>query len=172
MIEPIQNKVILKPLTEDDFEIAASLAVTIWRSHYVRIIGLDQINYMLAERNTGENFQTYLNSKQRWFYLLWVESKPVGYCSFSLTNTPGEMKLEQLYLAEEFRGRKLGSLMLRYVESGARKKNASTLTLQVNKLNVDSISIYKKSGFTVKEESKFDIGNGYFMDDYVMVKEL
>jgi ribosomal protein S18 acetylase RimI-like enzyme len=44
--------------------------------------------------------------------------------------------------------------------------------LQVNKRNVDAIAFYRKAGFTVREESIFDIGNGFVMDDYVMEKVL
>ena len=82
------------------------------------------------------------------------------------------MKLEQIYLLEEFRGKGLGRFMLRHVEVEARMKNIRLLMLQVNKRNADSIAIYRKVGFQVSEEAIFDIGNGYFMDDYVMEKRI
>ena len=44
--------------------------------------------------------------------------------------------------------------------------------LTVNKGNTDSIAVYLKSGFVVREEAVFDIGSGYVMDDYVMEKRL
>jgi ribosomal protein S18 acetylase RimI-like enzyme len=82
------------------------------------------------------------------------------------------MKLEQIYLLEEYRGKGLGGLMLRHVEAEALKKNVRFLMLQVNKHNKDSIAIYRKAGFQVREGAIFDIGNGYFMDDYVMEKTI
>jgi ribosomal protein S18 acetylase RimI-like enzyme len=80
------------------------------------------------------------------------------------------MKLEQLYLLESFRGKGLGRLMIRRVDTVARVKNLQSIILQVNKQNADSISIYRKAEFQVRESAIFDIGNGYFMDDYIMQK--
>ncbi len=160
----------LVPVTEADFETVASLAATIWHSHYTKIIGMAQVNYMLARRYTPENLRNYVNSTKQWFELLRVDSKPVGYCSYSLTKNPGEMKLEQLYLLEAFRKKGLGGIMLRHIEAEARKRNIRILVLQVNKRNEDSIAIYRRAGFRVRMEAVFDIGNGYIMDDYVMEK--
>jgi predicted lactoylglutathione lyase len=49
----------------------------------------------------------------------------------------------------------------------AKKKEQNTISLQVNRFN-KAKDFYTKIGFTIKEEKDFDIGNGYFMNDYVM----
>ena len=49
--------------------------------------------------------------------------------------------------------------MLRYVERKTRALGWSRLSLAVNKGNTDSISMYRKSGFVLREEAVFDIGN-------------
>jgi ribosomal protein S18 acetylase RimI-like enzyme len=162
----------LEAITEADFKTVANLADTIWRSHYSAIISMAQIDYMLAERFLPENLRSYLNSAGRWFEILWSGENPIGYCSYSLTSNPVEMKLEQLYLLGEFRGKGLGGSMLRHVENEARKMNVRLLMLQVNKHNEDSIAIYRNAGFQVRAEAIFDIGNGYVMDDYVMEKTI
>lgn len=162
----------LDAMTAADFEILARLAGVIWRAHYTKIIGSAQIDYMLAERYTPEKLRLYLNADDRWLMLLRIDSRAVGYCSYALTENPGEMKLEQLYLLPELQGKGLGRLMLRHVEEQARVLGRSTLVLQTNKRNVDAIAFYRKAGFTVREEAVFDIGNGFVMDDYVMEKVL
>ena len=162
----------LDAMTEADFETVARLGETIWRSHYPKMITMVQIDYMLAGRYTPDKLRRYLGADDRWLELLWLAGKPVGYCSYARTSTPGEMKLEQLYLLQECQGKGLGGLMLRHVEAQARRYGLSALMLQVNKRNADSIAIYRKAGFTVREEATFDIGNGFVMDDYVMEKTL
>ena len=67
---------------------------------------------------------------------------------------------------------KLGGAMLRHVEAKTRELGRTRLYLTVNKGNAGSIAVYLKSGFVVREEAVFDIGNGYLMDDYVMEKRL
>jgi ribosomal protein S18 acetylase RimI-like enzyme len=162
----------IEPIAEADFETLARLGETIWRAHYSRIIGLAQIDYMLAGRYAPDKLRAYLGADDRWLEILRLDGRPVGYCSHALSATPGEMKLEQLYLLEECRGKGLGSLMLRHVEARARQRGCRVLMLTVNKQNADSIAVYRKSGFTVREEAVFDIGNGFVMDDYVMEKQL
>ena len=70
-----------------------------------------------------------------------------------------EIKLEQLYSLAEYKDRGLGGRMLRYVERKTRALGWSRLYLAVNKGNTDSISMYRKSGFVLREEAVFDIGN-------------
>lgn len=162
----------LEAITQADFETVAKLGKTIWRSHYENMISEPQIDYMLTERYTPDKLQKYLSSDVCWMEILKLSGNPVGYCSYSRTSTPGKMKLEQLYLLQEFQGKGLGGLMLRHIESQSLKHGLSVLMLQVNKRNVNAIAFYRKVGFTMREEAIFDIGNGFVMDDYVMEKTL
>ena len=171
----------LDALTAADFETLARLAETIWRAHYTGIIGSAQVDYMLDGRYTPEKLRLYLGADDRWLMLLRIDSstgsRAVGYCSYALTDAhgemkPGEMKLEQLYLLPEYYGQGLGRLMMCHVEQQARARGCGTLMLQTNKRNEIAIAFYRKTGFTVREEAVFDIGNGFVMDDYVMEKAL
>ncbi len=162
----------LDPLTEQDFDAVARLADTIWRGHYGTMISMAQIDYMLDGRYTADNLRRYIGSDARWMRVLRVDGVPAGYCSWSLGEAPDEVKLEQLYLLAAHKGKGLGGLMMRTVEDACRAHGRRVLYLTVNKGNVDAIAIYRKSGFEVREEAVFDIGNGYVMDDYVMTKRI
>lgn len=161
----------LEPLSEEDFATVAALGGEIWREHYTKLIGAEQVEYMLGERYSPERLRPYLGANDRWFRLLWTDAGAVGYCSYALT-TPTEMKLEQLYLKSSARGTGAGGLMLRHVESEARARGRKTLMLTVNRDNQGAIAVYRKFGFTVREEVVIDIGGGFVMDDFVMVKPL
>jgi ribosomal protein S18 acetylase RimI-like enzyme len=50
-----------------------------------------------------------------------------------------------------------------------KTQGATTLQLNVNRNNPAKI-FYEKLGFAVLNEEDIDIGNGYFMNDYVMQK--
>lgn len=162
----------LDPLTGQDFDAVARLADTIWRGHYGTMISMAQIDYMLDGRYTAENLRRYIDSDVRWMRVLRVDGDPAGYCSWSLGERDDEVKLEQLYLLPAHKGKGLGGLMMRTVEDACRAHGRRVLYLTVNKGNLDSIAIYRRSGFEVREEAVFDIGNGYVMDDYVMAKRI
>jgi ribosomal protein S18 acetylase RimI-like enzyme len=48
---------------------------------------------------------------------------------------------------------------------------AESLELQVN-VNNKAKGFYERLGFVEREKIDLDIGNGYFMNDYVMEKKL
>ena len=51
------------------------------------------------------------------------------------------------------------------------KNNLKSIYLTVNKENKSSIGVYNHFGFKIISKQKADIGNGFFMDDYIMEKE-
>ena len=162
----------LRALEERDFDSVRELARTIWLAHYITIITTAQIEYMLSGRFTVENLRRYLDSRERWMDVLECDRSLAGYCSYALTSDPGEMKLEQLYLLPQMHGRGFGHQMLQHVEQIARREGARRLVLQVNKRNDKALAFYRRANFTVWKEFVFDVGQGYVMDDYVMVKDL
>lgn len=162
----------LSALTRNDIETVIRLGREIWLAYYVDIIGRDQVEYMIDRRFTRERLLQYLDASERdWLVLKW-QGEAIGFCSYALAPTPGELKLEQLYVRHDLRGRGFGKWMLREIEHQARSRNCELIALQVNKRNAASIAIYKKSGFVIREAAVFPIGGGFVMDDYVMEKRL
>lgn len=162
----------LVPLAAADCAAVARLAHAIWHEHYPAIIGRDQIDYMLARRCSATALGRYLAAADRWFDLLWVGGRPVGYVSHALAEAAGELRLEQLYLASGHRGRGLGRLMLAHVEAHACELGREMIVLQVNRRNASAIAFYGRAGFAVRGPVVADIGAGFVMDDFVMAKPL
>jgi len=162
----------LAPLAAADFATVRRLAHEIWHAHYDSIVGPAQVDFMLARRCADDTLAAYLDAADRWFDLLRIGGEAVGYCSHAVARESGVLKLEQLYLAAAHRGRGLGRLMLGHVERHAASLASHEILLQVNKRNAAALAFYGAAGFTVREAAVFDIGGGFVMDDYVMVKRL
>ena len=64
------------------------------------------------------------------------------------------------------------AMLLKRIEAIARERGFATLVLGVNKMNTQAIAAYRKHGFAIRESVVTDIGGGFMMDDYVMVKLL
>ena len=60
-----------------------------------------------------------------------------------------------------------GKALLNKAIEVAKAAGSASLFLQVNKLN-NAYTFYVKNGFEKEADFKFDIGNGFYMDDYVM----
>jgi ribosomal protein S18 acetylase RimI-like enzyme len=63
--------------------------------------------------------------------------------------------------------RGIGRIILEHVKDLARSAEIKYLDLFVNRTN-PAVGFYKSTGFHVAEEIDLDIGNGYFMKDYLM----
>ena len=159
-------------VTEADLPVIARLAEIIWRACYPAIITQAQIDYMLARMYALDVLRDEIRSQGIRYDLLQVDGEPVGFASYGPTAEPGVVKLHKLYLLPELHGRGLGSRLLQHDEHEVRIAGARRLILSVNKRNTKAIAAYRRNGFAVADSVVTDIGDGFVMDDYVMVKDL
>jgi len=160
------------PLRERDIDALVQLARAVWYAHYPGIITVEQIEYMLEQRYRQDVIRAQLASETAWWDRLVQDQAMVAFTSYERGEDADAMKLDKLYVRYDLRGRGFGSLLMRHVERAARARGCSRIYLQVNKNNVSAISAYLRNGYRVSGAARFDIGHGFFMDDYVMSKAL
>lgn len=165
------DKFILRKVEVSDNQgitILAKLAKTIWEQHYIPIVGPEQIAYML------DKFQSEAPMKQQisdgYHYYLAEVDNPIGY--LSLQDRGNHLFISKIYLLAETRGKGYGKRMIDFAVSQAREVNLKEIRLTVNKNNAKTIQFYESVGFHNHRELVADIGNGYVMDDYEMVRRL
>ena len=160
------------PLGEQDIPALIELARAIWYAHYPSIITVEQIEYMLGQRYSPDVIRGQLASGSAWWDKLLVDGVLVAFAASEAGDEPYAMKLDKLYVRNDLHGRGYGSTLLRHVEERARAHGCTQLYLQVNKNNRGAIEAYLKNGFVVTQAATFDIGRGFYMDDYVMTKSI
>jgi ribosomal protein S18 acetylase RimI-like enzyme len=153
--------------TQADFKLVETLASQIWHQHYLDIIGLEQVEYMLNKFNSAKAIEEQVRLGAQFYYLTYGET-PVGYMAIK----PEEdfLFLSKLYVAEGFRGNGIGRVALNFIDEEAKKQQLLGISLKVNKYNTASIAAYEKLGFKNVKASVTDIGNGFVMDDFEMEK--
>ncbi len=160
----------IAPLAEGDIAAVIALAGVIWRHHYPGIISMEQIDYMLAQRYTAAIIRAQMHSGSAWWDQALAGGRMIGFAQYELRASA--MKLDKLYLHQDFQRRGYGGHMLAHVEAAARRRGSNAVRLNVNKHNLKSIAAYRKHGYAVIETVVAAIGGGYVMDDYVMEKKL
>ena len=160
---------IVRAKTTQQFDLIAKLAFEIWNEHYIPIIGKAQVAYMVAKFQTSEVMQEQANEGYE-YYLINYDGKPVGYLSIQKRVT--ELFLSKIYILNSYRGKKIGKEAFIFIDHRARELHCKSIALTVNKNNTNSIHAYQKIGFKKTEAIVMDIGNGFVMDDYRMVKNL
>jgi ribosomal protein S18 acetylase RimI-like enzyme len=159
------------PVMEADVERVAQLAAEVWRHHYPAIISAAQIEYMLQQRYDAALIRAELERRDVWWDKLEVGNTMVAFGSCFLADGP-TMKLDKLYVHPAHQRKGYGGLLIGDVCDRARKQGCSQVVLAVNKNNRSAIAAYLKHGFTVLESVVKDIGGGFVMDDYVMVRRV
>lgn len=153
----------------EDSKHLAGLANTIWREHYIPIIGKPQVDYMLTHFQSEKAIASQIQEGVHYFLLLWKD-QPVGYYAFQPRDS--ECFLSKIYVLKEYRGMGLGRAAMEDLRFRAEKMDCNRITLTVNKDNKASIAAYKRLGFQLGPPSVKDIGGGFYMDDYLMALEL
>jgi ribosomal protein S18 acetylase RimI-like enzyme len=154
--------------SDEQIEQVVSLAFEIWTEHYTSIIGIEQVNYMLDKFQSNSVIKQQIDEGLHYFLL--GNDKPMGYLALKLESQ--DLFVSKIYLLASFRNQGYGKLLMQFTENFGQENNCTQLKLTVNKYNLTTIKAYKKLGFTQKREVVFDIGNGYIMDDYEMVKPI
>ncbi|MBP7166536.1 MAG: GNAT family N-acetyltransferase [Bacteroidia bacterium] len=155
----------IRKATPSDTETIAALAEKIWMQYYPEIITVEQIRYMLDKMYSAPALQQQMSEGQD-FYLLLENEQPIGYCSFSTTE-PGHYFLHKFYVDTHYHGKGIGTFLLN--EMLKQLAPVLTVRLTVNRKNYRSINFYFKNGFTIEKIADFDIGNNYFMNDFIML---
>lgn len=154
----------LQAASRENIPLIAQLAEKIWKIHYTPIIGERQVNYMLEKMYSENSLAEQLQNGQQ-FFLANYNDRPIGYISVS--GKGGDFFLHKFYLNVEEQGKGLGKIFFR--EMLALFPQMKTLRLQVNRMNYKTINFYFRLGFVIEEAKDFDIGEGFSMDDYVMI---
>jgi diamine N-acetyltransferase len=157
-----------KKATLNDVVLVAELADRIWRKHYNSIITMEQIEFMLHKMYSKESLLEQMNQGQK-FTLVYLNEKPIGYISLSTKNEK-DYFLHKFYIEIEEQAKGIGTTLFHSILKEIPL--AETLELTVNRQNYKAINFYFKNGFVIKKIADFDIGNGYFMNDFVMIKKI
>lgn len=151
--------------TEQHIPLIVSLAQKIWREHYPSLISTEQIEYMLATRYAEDTVRHNMKQGERYF-IAYSGNTPVAYAAFEereLDNFLGK------FYVEVSRHRKgIGKRFFNFLLTQCNA--AKPFRLQVNRQNFKAVNFYFKMGFVIESVGDFDIGSGYFMNDFVMIR--
>lgn len=152
----------------EDIPLIRELTLRVWPQTYASILSQEQIDYMLEMMYSQSSLEKQMTKESCQFIIVYEDGNPVGFASYSETE-PKRWKLHKIYILQNQQGKGTGRFVIDHIIEDIKKKNASSLFLQVNRYN-NAKAFYEKLGFTEVDFINLDIGNGYFMNDYVMEK--
>jgi ribosomal protein S18 acetylase RimI-like enzyme len=158
------QEVKLSSASLSDIPAISQLAHLVWNQYYPAIISKKQITYMLRLMYSDKSLAEQFNVKGHSFYFIRTERGNAGFISVNPEDNGGWF-INKFYIDQTLAGKGLGEAAFREL---LRLLSPEKLTLTVNRQNYKAVNFYFKCGFKIEKVADFDIGKGFFMNDFVM----
>ncbi|MDY3268360.1 MAG: GNAT family N-acetyltransferase [Phocaeicola sp.] len=170
----------IKKATEKDIPLINRMAWIAFPATYKDILKKEQIDYMMEWMYSPANILKQMSEEGHIYYIAYKqtgsdtetgaegEEKPVGYVSIQ---KEGEdlFHLQKIYVLPEYQKEHAGKALFMHAVSEIRAINGKPCRMELNvNRNNTALGFYMHMGMTKASEGDFDIGNGYFMNDYIM----
>lgn len=153
--------------TLQDIPSINALANAIWPIAYKDVITQEQIAYMLEKMYDATSLEKQLQNGDI-FFIISDDEKDLGFASITLNEENDKhTKLNKLYVLTNHHSKGLGRKLLDEVITYSKNQQQEALFLQVNRNN-KAVDFYTNYGLEIWREDDFDIGNGFWMNDYIM----
>ena len=158
----------IRPATTDDIPAIQSVAEVAFRSTYAEILPPDQLDYMMDWMYSTASLHSQMENEGHRYYVAWDEATPVGYVSIQQEGDD-LFHLQKIYVLPERQGERLGRRLFEQACTAVKALHPApcTLELNVNRHN-RALGFYERMGMQIARQGDFPIGNGYYMNDYIM----
>lgn len=155
-----------------DTPLIEELAQEIFRHTYREILSQEQTDYMMEWMYSQQSLKRQIGEEGHIYHIAYYDGEAVGYFS---VQQQGERlwHLQKIYLRSRMQGKSVGKQMFLKAVEYIRENSTlpATIELNVNRNN-PAVAFYEKMGMHKASQGDFPIGNGYYMNDYIMAMEI
>ncbi|RHJ87785.1 GNAT family N-acetyltransferase [Parabacteroides sp. AM08-6] len=158
----------IRKATIEDCPLINKLASKIWEPTYGSILSREQLDYMFDMMYAPENLLKQINELHHQFFIIYADGEPSGYLSIETVDRD-LYEFQKIYSLPALHGTGIGRYI---IEQGIEYLKSIhpepfTVELNVNRQN-PAVGFYKHMGFHEHATRDFHIGDGYYMNDYIM----
>lgn len=165
------NKTIRKA-TLDDIPVIQSIADIVFPLTYKNIITPEQNDYMMDMMYSTVNLKKQMTEEHHTYLICYIDDKPVGYVSVQPIDKD-VYDLQKIYVLPDYQKHHIGRYLFEHAEALIKEMHPEPcrMELHVNRYNV-AIKFYEHMGMHELRQGDYDIGHGFYMNDYIMGKDL
>lgn len=154
--------------TTYDVNIIHDLASRIWENTYKEILSKEQIEYMFDMMYAPNNLVKQMTELKHKFFIIYANGNPAGYLSIEKTGDDS-YNFQKIYSLPEIHGKGIGRYIIEQGVEFLKRSHPGSFHVElfVNRHN-PAVGFYKHIGFREIGSRDHAIGNGYFMNDYIM----
>ena len=162
----------IRKATIADCDLINKMAKEVFPATYKEILSSEQLEYMMDWMYAPANIRKQIEDEGHVYFIAYEECEPCGYVS---VQPQGEdvFHLQKIYVLPYFQGAHCGSFLFKEAIKYIKEVHPSPclMELNVNRHN-KALDFYKRMGMKKLREGDFPIGNGYYMNDYIMGLEI
>jgi ribosomal protein S18 acetylase RimI-like enzyme len=126
----------------------------------------EQLDYMFRMMYAPDSIRAQMTEKKHTYFILFDDGKPCGYMSVHIPEAT-VLYLEKIYVLPSAQGRGFGVMLIDRAKEFAAQHSLNSIRLNVNREN-KSRHFYEHLGFEITGQRDFHIGQGFYMNDYIM----
>ena len=154
--------------TTADISLINELATEAFPYTYREILTPEQIDYMMDWMYSPESLRRQMEEEGHVYFIAYEECEPCGYVSVQ-QQEENVFHLQKIYVLPYFQGAHCGSFLFREAIKYIKEVHPEPCLMELN-VNRDNKALlfYERMGMRKLWEGDFPIGNGYYMNDYIM----
>lgn len=170
----------VRKATIADCELIHELAWKVFPETYKEILSPEQMEYMMEWMYSVENLKKQMSEEGHVYLLGYYNEEVMGYVSVQPQGKSAyeggqidTFHLQKIYVLPDFQGLHCGSFLFREAIQYIKELHPTPclMELNVNRHN-KALHFYERMGMKKLREGDFPIGNGYYMNDYIMGLEI
>lgn len=158
--------------TAKDAVLIRTLAQEAFYATYREILSPEQLDYMFDWMYSIKSIHDQMNNGHV-YYIGYCEDRPFGYVSIE-KEEEDLFHLQKIYILPAMQGYGGGRYLFESAVEVIRSLHPDTpcrMELNVNRYN-KALHFYERMGMRIARQGDFDIGNGYYMNDYIMTLDI
>ncbi|WP_300229144.1 GNAT family N-acetyltransferase [uncultured Bacteroides sp.] len=158
----------IRKATTEDIPLINKLAWIAFPATYQDILTKEQIDYMMDWMYSPENLLKQMTEEGHVYYIAFTDNEPAGYVSIQ-KEAEDLFHLQKIYVLPKFQKEHIGKLLFCKAKEAVKEINKKPCRMELNvNRNNKALGFYLHMGMKKASEGDFDIGNGFYMNDYIM----
>lgn len=158
----------IKRDTVKDIPTIRQMASVVFPATYKEILTPEQLDYMMEWMYSEENLRKQMEEEGHIYFIAYEECEAAGYVSIQ-QESADVFHLQKIYVLPYFQKYHLGKLLFEQAIRAIKQMHPGDcrMELNVNRHN-KALGFYEHMGMQKLREGDFPIGNGFYMNDYIM----
>lgn len=158
----------IRKATTDDIQLINRMAQSVFPATYRDILSEEQLDYMMDWMYSLGNLRKQMEEEGHIYYIAYKGDEAAGYVSIQ---PEGEhlYHLQKIYVLPHYQGFHLGRILFEQAIRAIKEIHPEPCEMHLNvNRNNKALQFYEHMGMKKVAEGDFHIGNGYYMNDYIM----